>query len=207
MAYGYNESFVGGQPPVQIQRVGGWKLLLGAMLAAAGVGFAGYVYLGPYQKLTKALSSLTTELVDERTASQDLVAEREKLKAELTRRDSVERDKSETDAKKQRIVEAFSAEMKAALGAFGATLNANDSSASVGFSTASMFEQPTSTVISPQGDAALKVLAAAVKKGGRLVVLDPEVAAAFRESEAVNSVLRALLQTMPARPEGQATGS
>jgi hypothetical protein len=45
--------------------------------------------------------------------------------------------------------------------------------------------------------------AAAVKKGGRLVVLDPEVAAAFRESGAVNAVLRALLQTMPGRPAGQ----
>jgi hypothetical protein len=42
--------------------------------------------------------------------------------------------------------------------------------------------------------------AAAMKKGGRLVVLDPEVAAAFEGSGAVNAVLRALLQTMPARP-------
>lgn len=41
--------------------------------------------------------------------------------------------------------------------------------------------------------------AAAVRKGGRLVVLDPEVAAAFTESGAVNAVLRALLQTMPGR--------
>lgn len=46
--------------------------------------------------------------------------------------------------------------------------------------------------------------AATLKKGGRLVVLDPEVAAAFQKSEAVNAVLRALLQTMPARGEGQA---
>ena len=46
--------------------------------------------------------------------------------------------------------------------------------------------------------------AVAMKKGGRLVVLDPEVAAAFQESGAVNAVLRALLQTMPARPAVQA---
>ena len=46
--------------------------------------------------------------------------------------------------------------------------------------------------------------AATLKKGGRLVVLDPEVAAAFQKSEAVNAVLRALLQTMPGRGEGQA---
>ena len=45
--------------------------------------------------------------------------------------------------------------------------------------------------------------AATVRKGGRLVVLDPEVAAAFRESGSVNAVLRALLQTMPGRPAGQ----
>jgi hypothetical protein len=45
--------------------------------------------------------------------------------------------------------------------------------------------------------------AAALKKGGRLVVLDPEVAAAFQKSEAVNAVLRALLQTMPTRSEEQ----
>ena len=40
--------------------------------------------------------------------------------------------------------------------------------------------------------------AGAATKGGRLVVLDPEVAAAFRELGAVNAVLRALLHTMPA---------
>jgi hypothetical protein len=44
--------------------------------------------------------------------------------------------------------------------------------------------------------------AAALKKGGRLVVLDPEVAVAFQQSDAVNAVLRALLQTMPGWREG-----
>ena len=39
--------------------------------------------------------------------------------------------------------------------------------------------------------------AAAVRAGGRLVVLDPEVAATFRGSDSVNAVLRALLHTMP----------
>ena len=44
--------------------------------------------------------------------------------------------------------------------------------------------------------------AAGLKKGGRLVVLDPEVAEAFRESQDVNAVLKALLQTMPGRHAG-----
>jgi hypothetical protein len=41
--------------------------------------------------------------------------------------------------------------------------------------------------------------AAAVKKGGRLVVLDPEVAAAFQGSDSVNAALRSLLRTPPAQ--------
>lgn len=40
--------------------------------------------------------------------------------------------------------------------------------------------------------------AAKLEKGGRLVVLEPEVAGAFHGSDDVNKVLRALLQTMPA---------
>lgn len=40
--------------------------------------------------------------------------------------------------------------------------------------------------------------AAGLKKGGRVVVLDPEVAEVFQSSQDVNAVLRALLQTMPA---------
>lgn len=46
--------------------------------------------------------------------------------------------------------------------------------------------------------------AAGMKQGGRLVVLDPDVAAGFRKADTVNAVLRALLQTMPSRPaEGE----
>ncbi|HUQ71327.1 MAG TPA: hypothetical protein VM165_17495 [Planctomycetaceae bacterium] len=41
--------------------------------------------------------------------------------------------------------------------------------------------------------------AANLKNGGRLVVLDADVAAAFQQSVDVNAVLRALLQTMPER--------
>ncbi len=40
--------------------------------------------------------------------------------------------------------------------------------------------------------------AAGLKKGGRIVVLDPEVAEVFQSSQDVNAVLKALLQTMPA---------
>jgi hypothetical protein len=39
--------------------------------------------------------------------------------------------------------------------------------------------------------------AAKMKKGGRLVVLEPEVAAVFQDSEDVNKALRALVKAMP----------
>jgi len=46
--------------------------------------------------------------------------------------------------------------------------------------------------------------AAKLKKGGCLVVLDPEVAAVFQRSQDVNAVLRAIVQTMPRSPEAPA---
>jgi hypothetical protein len=49
--------------------------------------------------------------------------------------------------------------------------------------------------------------AAAPAKGGILVVLDPDVAAAFRESGALNAVLRAFLHTMPDRSASQVIGA
>ena len=39
--------------------------------------------------------------------------------------------------------------------------------------------------------------ASKVKPGGRLVVLEPEVAVLFQNDGQVNAVLRALMQTMP----------
>jgi hypothetical protein len=41
--------------------------------------------------------------------------------------------------------------------------------------------------------------AAKMKKGGRLVVLEPEVAAVFQDSDDVNKALRALVKAMPHR--------
>jgi hypothetical protein len=166
MAYAYDESVVGGQPPVQIHRVGGWKLLVGAMLAAAGLGFAGFIYAVPYQKVMRSLHARTDELGKERAGIEDLVAERDALKAEVTRREAADQDKAAAASSKQQAVAAFVAEMKPALAAFGATTAVGDGRAQVSFAVASLFEQPTSTVISPQGEAALKVLGGAVKKAG-----------------------------------------
>ena len=42
--------------------------------------------------------------------------------------------------------------------------------------------------------------AASCPPGGRLVSLDPDIARVFTTAESVNSVLRALITTMPAAP-------
>jgi hypothetical protein len=39
--------------------------------------------------------------------------------------------------------------------------------------------------------------AAKLKKGGRLIILDPEIAEVFKDSKDVNAALKALLQAMP----------
>jgi hypothetical protein len=41
-----------------------------------------------------------------------------------------------------------------------------------------------------------------LRPGGRIVYLDPDVATVFADSETVNRVLKALLETMPARANG-----
>jgi hypothetical protein len=42
--------------------------------------------------------------------------------------------------------------------------------------------------------------AARLKPGSQIVVLDPDVAAAFGDARAVNRALRTLIEIMPARP-------
>ena len=39
--------------------------------------------------------------------------------------------------------------------------------------------------------------AATVKEGGRLIVLEPDVAAVFKDSADVNAALRAMVQSLP----------
>ena len=42
--------------------------------------------------------------------------------------------------------------------------------------------------------------AARLKPGSQIIVLDPDVAAAFGDAKTVNKALRALLEVMPTRP-------
>jgi len=116
MSFGYNE-FPAAPPSVQIHRVGGWKLYAGAVLAAVGVGFAGYVYLGPYLKLTKVVRAQAAELSEERGSSDQMIAERDRLKAALDQRNGSEREKASAASKRSESVQDYAAELKTALAA------------------------------------------------------------------------------------------
>jgi len=165
MSFGYND-FPASPPSVQIHRVGAWKLYAGAVLAAVGVGFAGYVYLGPYLKMTKVVRAQAAELSQERGSSEEIVAERDKLKAALDQRSGTDREKASAASKVSASIQDYAAELKTALAAAGADVSVEGGRLRVGLPTKAVFDQPFSTVVSPQGDAALKVIASALKKTG-----------------------------------------
>src|SRR5438477_9908704 len=80
MSFGFNDPYPSAPPAVQIRRVGGWKALAGAVLAAAGVGFAAFVYVGPYRTLAKIVRDRTSELSQRQGSTDQLADERDKLK-------------------------------------------------------------------------------------------------------------------------------
>ncbi len=166
MSYGFNDPFSAAPPAIQIRRVGGWKLLAGMMLAAAGVGFAGFVYVGPYRQVTRALDDRIAELGKQRGSTDDLSSERDRLKAQLDKREATEQDKAAAETKRRDGLQELAGELKTALVAVGANVTVDDRHVTVGLSVPTLFEQPTSVAISPQGDAALKVVVAALKKTG-----------------------------------------
>lgn len=164
MSYGFNDPFSAAPPSVQIRRVGGWKGLAGLMVAALGVGFAGFLYVSPYQKVTKALQERTAELSKERGSSDDLSSERDRLKAEVDKRQAAEQEKATGESKHHEALAVLAADLKLPLSAVGATVAADDAHVTISFGVPSLFEQPTSVAISPQGETALRVVAAGLKK-------------------------------------------
>src|SRR4051812_38573233 len=124
MSFGFNDPFPAAPPAVQIRRVGGWKAFAGAVLAAAGVGFAAFVYVGPYQKLTKIVRDRTSELTERQGSTEQLAEERDKLKAALAARVGSEREKAAVTSKRTDALESVAADLKGGLGAAGASVTA-----------------------------------------------------------------------------------
>jgi hypothetical protein len=149
----------------QVRSGGGWKSLFWFAVAAAGVGFAGYVFLVPYQKLQSMLSTRLTELGAERGAAQEATVERDKLKAEVAKYAALVTDKAVVDTRRKGQVEAIAAQLKPGLEELGATIVGDGAALLVSF-PASRVIDPNGIDVSEAGTAAFKILVGAVKKSG-----------------------------------------
>jgi hypothetical protein len=148
----------------QVRSSGSWKSLFWLAVAAAGVGFAGYVFFVPYQKMQSALSTRLAEAGAERGAAQETAGERDKLKAEVSKYSAMMADKAATEKRRKEQVEAIAAQLKPGLEELGATIVGDGSALLVSFPAARVIDA-NGIDVSESGLAAMKILAGGVKKG------------------------------------------
>src|SRR4051794_40258242 len=154
------EDPMAGAPP---RSGGGWKQLFWFAVAFTGLGFAGYVYLIPYQKMQHAVGTRQAELASERAAAEEATAERDKLKATLEKYTGADKDKAAVEAKKKSAVDALALALKTGLEELGATVTPDGAKLRVSFPVAKVIDA-NGMDVSETGQAALKILAGASKK-------------------------------------------
>ena len=177
--------------PMAVSTSGGgsWKSLFYFALAAAGVGFAGYVYLVPYSKMERAVGSNQSAISDERRAAEVAIAERDKLKADVARLSAAVADKSAGDAKRKTTIDTLATQLKPGLEALGATIAADAGALDVSFPAAKMIDA-NGIDVSDGGMAAVKILAEAAKRESAKVRIRARSSAAAPPKE-----LRSLFHT------------
>jgi hypothetical protein len=157
--YAFEDPMAAAQP----RSGGGWKALLGFMVAFAGLGFAGYVYVIPYQKMHNAVTSHQAEMAGVQNAAEAATAERDKLKAELEKYTAADKEKGAAESKRKAASEALALALKAGLEELGATVTADGPKLAVSFPVAKVIDA-NGMDVSDAGQAALKILAGAAKK-------------------------------------------
>ena len=142
---------------------GGWKQLFWFAVAFTGLGFAGYVYLIPYQKMQHAVGSRQAELASERAAAEEATAERDKLKTTLEKYTGADKDKAAVETKKKTALDSLALALKTGLEELGATVTPDGSKLRVSFPVPKVIDA-NGIDVSETGQAALKILAGAAKK-------------------------------------------
>jgi hypothetical protein len=148
----------------------GWKAMLWFAVAAAGVGFAGYVFLVPYQKMQSALGTRTAELAAVRNDAAEATAERDKLKASLAKYTDADKQKDAADSQRKAAVDALITALRPSLEPLGATVAVQSADAAAGGGTlvvsfpAEKIIDSNGIDVSDGGVAALKILAENLKK-------------------------------------------
>jgi len=139
------------------------KALFWFAIAFCGLGFAGYVYLIPYQKMVHAVGMRQAELVSQRAAADEAAAERDKLKTRLDGYVSADKDKLAAESKKKGTLDALSTGLKGGLEELGGSVAASDSALKISFPAAKVIDK-NEIDVSETGSTALKLVAEAVKK-------------------------------------------
>jgi len=134
-------------------------------VAAAGVGFAGYVFLVPYERMRIALGNRNAELTLARTTASETESERDKLKAALAKFTDAEKEKATTESKKKADVDVLITQLRPALEELGASVAVEGGSGvlNVSFPAAKLIDT-NGIDVSESGLAALKIFAGSVKK-------------------------------------------
>jgi hypothetical protein len=151
--------------PVPARSGGGWKAMFWFAVAAAGVGFAGYVFLVPYQRMQSLLGTRNAELSAERSTSAEAVAERDKLKAALAKYTDAEKEKASAEAKRKADVDGLITQLRPSLEELGATVAVEEGVLVVSFPAEKVIDT-NGIDVSEGGATALKIFAGAVKKTG-----------------------------------------
>jgi hypothetical protein len=151
--------------PVPARSGGGWKAMFWFAVAAAGVGFAGYVFLVPYQRMQSLLGTRNAELSAERSTSAEAVAERDKLKAALAKYTDAEKEKASAEAKRKADVDGLITQLRPSLEELGATVAVEEGVLVVSFPAEKVIDT-NGIDVSEGGATALKIFAGAVKKAG-----------------------------------------
>ena len=139
------------------------KALFWFAIAFAGLGFAGYVYLIPYQKMQHAVAVRQAELVTQKAAADEAASERDRLKSRLDTYVSSDKDKSAVESKKQAALDALSTGLKGGLEELGGTVAVQGTALHIGFPAPKVIDS-NGIDVSEAGQTVLKLLAGAVKK-------------------------------------------
>lgn len=139
------------------------KALFWFAVAFAGLGFAGYVYLIPYQKMQHAVAIRQAELATQRAAAEQAAADRDHLKARLGTYVDADKDRSADEEKKKATLDALATGLKGGLEELGATVKVDGAIVRISLPAEKVIDK-NEIDVSESGHAVLKLVAGAAKK-------------------------------------------
>jgi hypothetical protein len=137
------------------------------LVAAACVGFTGYLYFVPYRQAQSLVARRATEVGTERAAAAKASADRESAEAELAKCAAAAKDRAGAEARRKAALESIAGQLKPGLDPLGATIAGSGEGGAllVSFPAAKMIDS-NGIDVADSGLAAIKILAGATKDAG-----------------------------------------